>query len=220
MEDTNLVTLRKEMLQLSEAMQQFRRELASIRHPDAPEDRFVTMADQMDAIVKGTEQSADQILQAAEGISDVIHENRNSLLSVGDGAVADQLEGHVASIFEACAFQDLTGQRTAKVVESLKFVDTRINRLVALWGVDKLSKEPMPQGKNTKLPAGEQLDGPALEGQGVSQADVDSLFDDEPAIAPEPVAEEAGGNSQEDIDKLFEEEGREVSQDDIDKLFD
>lgn len=242
MDERAFETLRNEMMLLAQTMRRFRVELAAIRHPDAPEDRFTTMADQMDAIVKGTEESAEAILLAAEGIADLVSRHRASLSKIEGEDVAAGLDDHVASIFEACAFQDLTGQRTAKVVESLKFVDQRVDSLIRLWGEDRLSRAPVPgKGAAVRKPPGEQLDGPALRGRGVSQDDVDrmfadnesapptdgeSLFDDEaPDKTPETDRDAAAKSKKEkagqkDIDKLFEEEGREVSQDDIDKLFD
>ena len=37
-------------------------------------------------------------------------------------------------IFEACNFQDLTGQRITKVVGTLKFIETHIVRMMEIWG--------------------------------------------------------------------------------------
>ena len=39
----------------------------------------------------------------------------------------------VVQIFEACNFQDLTGQRVGKVVETLAFLEEHVDRLMEIW---------------------------------------------------------------------------------------
>jgi chemotaxis protein CheZ len=41
-------------------------------------------------------------------------------------------------LFEACSFQDITGQRITKVVRSLTYVETRVNKLIEAWGRSEL----------------------------------------------------------------------------------
>ena len=40
-------------------------------------------------------------------------------------------------IFTACSFQDLTGQRTTKVINVLRYIEQRIGSMIAIWGEDK-----------------------------------------------------------------------------------
>ena len=44
------------------------------------------------------------------------------------------MQERVIKIFEACNFQDLTGQRITKVVATLKFIETHIVRMMEIWG--------------------------------------------------------------------------------------
>ena len=48
-----------EVMTLFASMQSFRRGLASIRHPKQEEDRFDTIADQLDAIIAATEEATN-----------------------------------------------------------------------------------------------------------------------------------------------------------------
>ncbi len=165
-----------EVMTLFDSMQSFRRELASIRHPKQAEDRFDTIAEQLDAIVAATEDATNVIMDAVERISDMIIERRSELDGAGLSEWADGIDSEFQKVFEACSFQDITGQRIGKVVEELKFMNDKLASMVEIWGQEALSAEPL-QGAKKDLPDGELLEGPALEGKGVSQDDIDKLFD-------------------------------------------
>ena len=64
-------SLASEVVTLFSSMQQFRRELASIRHPEQSEDRFDTVSEQLDAIVAATEDATNKILGAIEEIGEI-----------------------------------------------------------------------------------------------------------------------------------------------------
>ena len=165
-----------ELVGLFSSLQQFRSELAAIRHPGSEPDRFETMSDQLDAIVDATETATDTILGTVEDISRSIEERRSQLEDAGLAEWAGDIETKFQSIFEACSFQDITGQRITKIVAELKFIDDRLNSMIEIWGPEGLLEEPFPvPADNT--PDGEKLDGPALAGQGVSQDEIDKMFD-------------------------------------------
>jgi chemotaxis protein CheZ len=169
--------LRNEVLHLFKTMQDFRTELAALGHPKVKGERFERMTDQLDAIVKGTEDATETILHSAENIADTLDKQRPGLAAEGDTAWLDAIDGQVQEIFQACAFQDLTGQRITKVVESLKYIDEKLHRLVRIWGQNGLDASLPLEAPKDSLPAGERLDGPALKGEGVSQDDIDKMFD-------------------------------------------
>ena len=100
------------------------------------------------------------------------------------GEIFDQVTEKVNTVFEACSFQDITGQRVTKVVNSLKFVEERINAIIFTWGKEELAKVVV-EIKEDQDPDKKLLHGPQLPGQGISQADVDRML------------------AQTDIDKLF-----------------
>ena len=66
------------------------------------------------------------------------------------------------SIFEACNFQDITGQRISKVVGAMKFVEERVHHMMEIWGGMESFKDietiddPKRQGEKALL------NGPAL----------------------------------------------------------
>ncbi len=165
-----------EIVGLFSSLQHFRRELAAIRHPGSEPDRFETMSDQLDAIVAATETATDTILGSVEEIGQAIEERRSQLEDAGLADWAGEIEAKFQSIFEACSFQDITGQRITKIVAELKFIDDRLNSMIEIWGPEGLLEEPVPEPADSN-PDGEKLDGPALAGQGVSQDEIDKMFD-------------------------------------------
>ena len=94
----------------------------------------------------------------------------------GDAAWLGELDDKINAMFEACAFQDITGQRITKILGALKFIEERINAMANLWGRKGLSEASVRAEKDDR-PAGERLEGPALKGEGASQADIDKMFD-------------------------------------------
>jgi chemotaxis protein CheZ len=92
------------------------------------------------------------------------------------------LQGAVTRIYEACSFQDITGQRIGKVVTALKAIETRISSVVsAASGMP--GAVPAPAAAAVARPLddgrteGEKLaNGPQLPGSGVSQSEIDRLL--------------------------------------------
>ncbi len=157
MAEAGFENLKSEIKQLFAAMQTFRGELAAARPPDSDEDRFETMADQLSAIVKGTEDATNAILLSVEGISDLIAAHRAAVAGGDDAEWLGELDDKINAMFEACAFQDITGQRITKVLTSLKFIEERINKMVDIWGRDGLAHEPPHPDTYDDTPVWERL---------------------------------------------------------------
>ncbi|MBC7951169.1 MAG: protein phosphatase CheZ [Rhodospirillaceae bacterium] len=180
---SDLLTLKKEMVGLFGHLQKIRKELASLNPPGAT-DHFGSMSEQLDAIVAATEGATNTIMESVEGIDNLMGEARTYCQGGKMGEIFDQVTDKVNMVFEACSFQDITGQRVTKVVNSLKFVEERINSIIFTWGRDELT-QVVVEIKEDKDPDKQLLHGPQLPGQGVSQADVDKML------------------AQTEIDKLF-----------------
>ena len=109
----------------------------------------------------------------------------------------EEVTAQVMQIFEACSFQDITGQRISKVVETLQLIEARVQRLTSAIGI-----ETEADSDGEELDAAEarrkalMLNGPQLDGEGVNQDDVDALFDGDGKTGDEV--------DQDDIDALFD----------------
>ena len=73
--------------------------------------------------MQATENAANQIMEAAEAIGTWLHAG-------GDPASLQAVSEKVNAIFEACTFQDLTGQRIRRAIEHLQDVETMLSALM------------------------------------------------------------------------------------------
>lgn len=143
-----------------------------------PEGSTSRTTDELRAVVTGTEEATDTILASAETIDNIAQK-----LLQSDGVVKEQAQeiaDAVVQIFEACNFQDITGQRITKVVDSLQFIEERIASMVDVWQAinkaaetEQVPETPPPADDDKRL-----LNGPSLKTDAnvVSQDDVDAMF--------------------------------------------
>ena len=233
--------LRRELMEMAASIEQARREVAALRPPDGASDKILSATNELDAIVISTERASFEILNAAERLMDLSGKLR---AEGADGGLCGEIEAEVTNIFTACSFQDLTGQRTSKVVNALRYIEQRVNAMIGIWGAEAFEGLKVQHESTDKRPDAHLLNGPQLDGLGVSQADVDSMFDSPapaaapapapepaPAPAPEPAPAVGAKSSQADIDSLFDSPApapapapsaapAKASQADIDSMFD
>lgn len=219
--------LRRELMEMAASIEQARREVAALRPPDGSGDKILSATNELDAIVISTERASFEILNAAERLMDLAGKLR---ASGADPAMCGEIDTQVNDIFTACSFQDLTGQRTSKVVNALRYIEQRVMAMISIWGEDGLAGIVVKEEQTDSRPDAHLLNGPQLDGHGVSQADVDSMFDSPtavpaPAPAPPPPPPPAPVKaSQADIDSMFDAPAPaapvQSSQADIDSMFD
>lgn len=173
-DEDELEALRTEVTGLFHYVQRVREEVAAIHRPADSEYHLPSMSDQLDAIVDATEEATHVIMEAVEGTQDALLEMRERV-SESDQAVIDGIIDKSNSIFEACSFQDITGQRVNKVMRSIVYVEERVNALIDLWGIEEIEKHA--PGESTKTEDEKLLEGPQLDGYGISQEEIDALFD-------------------------------------------
>src|SRR3546814_114085 len=109
----------EELESLARYIQSARVEIAALRPDEIRQDHIPAATDELDAVVGATEEATGRILDAAEQIQ--------TIAEGLDQAVQNQLVDLVTGIFEACNFQDITGQRISKVVRTLKHIETKID---------------------------------------------------------------------------------------------
>lgn len=170
--------LKKEMDEIYEAIAETKREIATLHVNGLHSAEMNRVTDELDAIVQGTEQATEQILAAAEVIDDNAAKLTKVLTGEEDQWTHD-IQESVVSVFEACNFQDLTGQRITKVVNVLRFIEERIVSMMDIWGGIEHFMEIDVENPLEKTGDDALLNGPALgdEDDVASQDDIDALFD-------------------------------------------
>ncbi|WP_321341030.1 protein phosphatase CheZ [uncultured Cohaesibacter sp.] len=202
--------VRMDLTDMANAIERTKTEIAQIKHEDNQgSERFERATVELDAIVSQTESATGDILGAAEKIQEFAW----TLREMGaDSDKCDELDMEATNIYMACSFQDLTGQRIRKIVDAMRYVESRINSMIDIWGFESegIEVDQHDHRRHDQRPDAHLLNGPALEGEGVGQDDVDNLFS-----APD-LYEEADQN---DVDALFDSNDK-SDQDDVDALFD
>lgn len=171
--------LRTEVRALSRSIHDTKREIKALGMNE--EDKFSIVTNELDQIVAATERATETILNSAEKIDDLAQQLRQHSPDQFVTQLTDEMLENTIAMFEACNFQDLCGQRTTKVVNSLKFIEERVDRMMEIWGEENFDTVEHPdevlRGQYNRPPEGEELHGPAEHGGGISQADIDALFD-------------------------------------------
>ena len=124
---------------------------------------------ELSAVVNGTELATQKILAAAEAIDSAANDLSAALKGKIEQNLAHDIQDLVIEIFEACNFQDLIGQRVAKVLGTLRFVEDHI--------VSVLDEIKNPTAA-TRRDGAQTLHGPRLDNDDghASQGEIDALF--------------------------------------------
>ncbi|MEO8716556.1 MAG: protein phosphatase CheZ [Acetobacteraceae bacterium] len=157
--------LLEEVEELGRTIANAKAEIAALGVDDIAARDIPFAADELDAIVVHTANATNAILEGCETL-DVIAEEL-------DGVRAIRLQDATTRIYEACGFQDITGQRITKVVATLKAIEQKIAQIVATFGARGYSV-----GRALTAPSGEAalLNGPQLPAAAMGQSDIDQLL--------------------------------------------
>lgn len=154
---------------ISRSINDVRREVASLQ-PHEQEDESIPVAGkELRAIVNSTEDATHSIMGAAENILSIEADTYESY--------REAVESEVMRIFESCSFQDITGQRVSRVVDALEDIDERVGRIAVAVGAatdsdEKATRREQRDSRKKAL----ILNGPAKDGAGVGQDDIDAMF--------------------------------------------
>jgi chemotaxis protein CheZ len=162
------VALLGELEALGREVARAKSEIAALRVDDINASHIPTATDELDAVVSHTATATNEILDCCETL-----EGLQARLT---GADAEALSGAVTRIYEACSFQDITGQRIGKVVSALKSIEKRVAAVTQSFGRGA-APPPEPETPAKPRTEGQELaNGPQLPGSGTSQAEIDRLL--------------------------------------------
>jgi len=162
---------RFDLVEMANSIVRTKAEIATIK-PDADQHgKFGEATEELDSIVQATETATSEILAAAEQVQEIAWTLREQGL---DPMVCDTLDARATEIYTACSFQDLTGQRTSKVIEVMRYLEGRINAMIDIWGLrGTMSAEAEVAAEASQA---DVLSGPARPGYGLDQSGVDVVM--------------------------------------------
>jgi len=167
-----------ELESLAAYIQAAKLEIAQIRPDEVKDEHLLTAIDELDAVVEASAVATNKIMDACEIVEGVM----GDVTSDTSGKLMDA----TTQIYEACTFQDITGQRINKVVKTMRHIEDRIDALINAFdgetvGAKKKTKAvkktaaPKPGAKKV-ISDEDLLDGPQLGDKVKSQSEIDDIF--------------------------------------------
>lgn len=158
-------TLLHEIEEVGRTIANARAEIAALQVDDITASHIPSATDELDAIVAHTATATNSILEVCETLDQVAGKL--------DEEQAGILQDATTKIYEACSFQDITGQRITKVVATLKTIEAKVTQLVSAFGPgpSEVCNEAVAEPTEAAL-----LNGPQHPAIAMDQSDIDRLL--------------------------------------------
>ncbi len=169
--DMTNVSLAKEIAELISFIDSAKHELSTMNAKSLSVVDIPNAGDELEAVVKTTEDAASTIMDAADAMSEMAFEL--------EGEQAASLMEWSTKLFEASSFQDLTGQRINKVSTTLTHLEERLCALADAIGdtyIEDVEEDAFDANSGEVVNEDALIHGPQLDGDGNSQADIDALM--------------------------------------------
>ncbi len=160
-------SLLREVEELGRMIASAKSDIAALRVDDINDHDIPFATDELDAIVDHTAHATNAILESCEMLDEVS--------ATVSGPSAAKLQAATTKIYEACSFQDITGQRITKVVTTLKTIEQKVAHIIDTFGppVEMVRRTAQHVSSDAGL-----LNGPQLPAQAMDQSDIDKLLAD------------------------------------------
>ena len=175
--------LYKEVVDLAKFIETAKQEIAALQPAEIRDEHIRTATDELDAVIGATEKATFAIFDACDAIG--------AIAGQSDAETSAKLNDQITAIYEACNFQDITGQRISKVVRTLKHIESKVDMIVAAFGSEvrqnhaprlaKLAAEEAEAAAHFEPMSAEEADqqllhGPQLPGNAMDQDEIDRLL--------------------------------------------
>lgn len=163
--------LRAEVTALQRRIEAASREVGVVLPSGA--DALSVARGEIDALQRQLVQPTEDILNAADALMQLGERVRPGVSPDASGPLADEIVDQANTVLVSCSFQDLTNQRTMKIVRLLEDIAAGLDRIRRA-----LDGEANALVGGVAPTADELLAGPADPTAAPKQADVDRLFGD------------------------------------------
>lgn len=170
--------IHQEIAKLAQYIGNAKNEIFAIQTNSRTEDAIIDASMHLEEVVKATERATNTIMDAADAV-------QAAASGIG-GEKEQKIMDATTPIYDACAFQDITGQRIKKVIILLENIEDRVSKLNNLFGTSPVNSDDPKATVDMSaidpskiiLPIDDKdlLNGPQLEGQASSQAEIDALL--------------------------------------------
>ncbi|MFN8831912.1 MAG: protein phosphatase CheZ [Labrys sp. (in: a-proteobacteria)] len=172
----------RELREIASYITTMKEEIGALQPNDLKARRIPDAGRELDLIVQSTADATNTIMECAEAIMAADATDPNAYKAFVDDKMI--------MIFEACSFQDITGQRVAKVVDTLQQIEKRVTRFAsAINAKDASGFADEAERRRLERAQSLMLHGPQDKGAAIDQTNVDALLQ---------------GSGQDAIDALFD----------------
>jgi chemotaxis protein CheZ len=165
---SNETSLLGEIESLGRTIAAAKEEIAALQVDDIRDRDIPFATDELDAIVQHTAVATNAILESCEMLDEVA--------AAVSGDAAARLQDAVTKIYEACSFQDITGQRITKVVTTLKTIEAKVAQIISKFGANIDAAQRRERAPAAASEVVELLNGPQLPSNAMDQSDIDKLL--------------------------------------------
>ncbi len=158
--------LHDERAELVKYIRAARVEIAAIQPDRIRAEQIRPALDELDAVVMATAESTETFLDVAEALATMAEET-------GEEERAEIMRGLATQIYEASNFQDITGQRIAKVVTLLHTIENKLTFLAG-WSTGT-ARVAVPVARD-EMEDDALLTGPSLPAGTNDQDDIDAIL--------------------------------------------
>ena len=153
-----------QLTQLANSIDRLKQDIAESHPGPLSEQDIPGATDELDEVVRSTAEATHAIMSACEAIESIAGELNH-----------EGLTDQVTRIYEACGFQDITGQRITKVIGTLRKIEATISGLVQILDAQV---GPIACAVAAQTPESEEdlLNGPQMPSHAVTQDDIDKLL--------------------------------------------
>jgi chemotaxis protein CheZ len=161
-----------DLAELAQTIDHLKKEIALAQPAHVKNSHIPDATDELDEVVRATAEATHTIMgvcEEIEGIADGMQ-----------GAEKDEITARVTKIYEACGFQDITGQRIRNVIGTLRVIEDKIDRMleslsdaVGVRISDERAEKIVSVDDSKSL-----MSGPQLPTKAITQSDIDKLLAD------------------------------------------
>ncbi len=159
-------SLLAEVEELGKTIAAAKAEIAALKVDDITDSHIPSATDELDAIVEHTAIATNCILEVCETLDE--------LSAKMTGEPAEKLLDATSRIYEACGFQDITGQRISKIVITLKTIEAKVADIISTFKIPSGTEAPIRPEKIDVPPS--LLNGPQLPAVAMGQSEIDKLL--------------------------------------------
>lgn len=158
------------LAELASIIDGLKKDITSVRPEHVKNSHIPDATDELGAVVTATADATNKIMTVCEEIQQIAE--------TIEGPAKDQINEKVMQVFEACSFQDITGQRIKNVVSTFRIIEEKVDKIMSTLGNAVGLKEGTDRYEKAVSIDDEKslLNGPQMADKAISQDDIDKLL--------------------------------------------